>query len=143
MSDHNMIWLIKQLNISLDQYGRETRKAEALTPSESFVLSFLLFHKEQELCATDIHLKFGLSKASVSSVLKSLRQKGYLERKTAPGDDRRKQIVLTTKAFEAEKQVTEILKIRQSCLCRGIPEKNLDIVEDSLKKMILNLRKQT
>ena len=41
MYESNIIWLLKQLNISLDQYGREEMKSEDITPSQGWVLNYL------------------------------------------------------------------------------------------------------
>ena len=43
--------------------------------------------------------------ASVSSALKTLRQNGYLTLRDDPQDDRKKQIVLTEKAFSVEQAI--------------------------------------
>lgn len=140
MDERNTILILKQLSNSLDQYGREEMKHQDLTPSQSFILNYLLSQKGRELYATNIHMELGISKAAVSSLLKALRRNGYLRMESDPEDDRRKQITLSEKAYEVEKRIRESLKERQACLCRNISEQNLDMLETCLKRMIANIK---
>lgn len=49
-----------------------------LTPTQSILLQYLLAHKGQEICGVDLHTTLKISKSSVSSTLKALKQKGYV-----------------------------------------------------------------
>ena len=71
MYESNIIWLLKQLNISLDQYGREEMKSEDITPSQGWVLNYLFSCGEQATYATDIHAECGISMAAISSTVAS------------------------------------------------------------------------
>lgn len=140
MCESNIILLIKQLNISLDLYGREEMKHEDITPSQSFLLNYLLSRKIRELYATDIHGELGFSKATISSLLKALKQKGYLILEADPEDDRRKRIVLTEKAYKMEKRIEKAVKGQQLSLCREIPGRDLKTLELCLRQMLSNIR---
>lgn len=61
---------------------------------------------------------------------------------TDPGDDRKKGIVLTDRAQEAEKQIREGLDLQQERLCRNIPEPRLKVLEGILHDMIRNMNTQ-
>ena len=143
MDESNILWLLKQLDISLDHYGREKIENGELTQSQFFMLNYLIAQEEHQYHATDIHLNIGISKAAISSNLKSLKQKGYLRLVAAPGDDRKKQIVLSQKAYSAAGMMKASLKKHQTCLCHGISQQNLKILEDSLNIMIANIKRET
>ena len=91
----------------------------------------------------DLHAELGISKSSVSSALKTLRQNGYLTLRDDPQDDRKKQIVLTEKAFSVEQTIQRGLELQQKQLCRGIPEEHLAWLEQDLEIMLRNQKKQT
>lgn len=140
MYESSITWLLKQVSISLDQYGREEMKNEDLTPTQSWVLCYLFSCEGRDVYATDIHMEFGISRAAISSVLKGLKENGYIEMSAVSGDDRKKQIHLTGKAKKARRQVENRLKQRQERLCEGISGEELGIFTDTLNRMILNIK---
>lgn len=142
MERDNILWLIKQLGISLDQYGKDAMKDADITQSQSLVLSHLLSQNSRCLYATHLHVESGISKAAISSTLKALKKNGYLIMEADPGDDRKKQIILTEKAYEAERLVRHHLEIQEACLCQGISEHDLNILKDSLCTMISNIKSE-
>ena len=91
----NLMWTLKQLHLSLEQYGKIQLQDMDLSPTQGILLHYLLTHKGQDIYGVDLHTTLGISKSSVSSTLKALKQKGYLRMKENPLDDRKKQIVLT------------------------------------------------
>lgn len=143
MKSYQIVWLIKQLHTALEQSGREVLEQYGLTSSQGLLLDYLLTQKGAVLYATDLHLKSGISKSAISCALKELRKKGYLELTTEPADDRKKRIVLTDKARRAERQIEASLKKKQACLCREIPEPELQILENSLRTMLANLKQES
>ena len=102
----NLMWTLKQLHLTLEQYGRTTMKDLDLSPTQSAVLHYLLAQKGQVVYAVDLHELLGISKSSVSSALKSLKQKGYLTTAGDPVDDRKKRIALTPKAMDTTRRGT-------------------------------------
>ena len=59
-----------------------------------------------------------------------------------PMDDRKKQIVLTEKAYNAEQVIHSRLLIQQKHLCQEIPEQRLRWLEKDLNQMLCNLKKE-
>lgn len=142
VDENNILWILKRLNLSLEHYGRELLKDWDMSPSQNMALDYLFSQKDKEMYATDLHTRFGISKSTISSTLKGLKQKGYLKMVINPADDRKKQIVLTEKAYEMEKMIEDSLQKRQACICKGIPEQNLEILKDSLRTMIHNIKQE-
>ncbi|WP_367924486.1 MarR family winged helix-turn-helix transcriptional regulator [uncultured Ruthenibacterium sp.] len=71
-----------------------------LTAAQGHILLYILARPQQRLCSTELHRTLGLSRATVSELLKKLREKGFITFYTAPEDERQKQIVPTTKALD-------------------------------------------
>lgn len=138
--NRNIVLLLKQLNLSLEQYGRAQMKQLDLSPSQSFALDFLFDHEGKIVYATEMHEQFGISKAAISATLKGLRHKGYLDMMASPEDDRKKQIVLTEKAYALKEKIDASLLEQQNRLCRNIPQQRLALLEEDLNKMLHNLR---
>lgn len=140
MEEGQIVGLLKRLNHLLDGYGRNLAGQRGISQSQCVMLWYLLDQRGRTVCATDIHLVFEISKASISTVLKGLKKEGYLNLVSVPGDDRKKQIVLTEKAYEAEKAIREGMGAIQEHLFLGIGEAELQVVERSLARMIENLK---
>lgn len=113
-----------------------------LTPTQSILLHYLLARKGQEICGVDLHTTLKISKSSVSSTLKALKQKGYVNLREDPMDDRKKQILLTEKAYNAEQLIQSSLLRQQKYLCEGIPTQRLQYLEEDLEQMLCNLKKE-
>ena len=138
----NLMWTLKQLHLSLEQYGKIQLEDMELSPTQCILLHYLLSHKGQGIYGVDLHATLGISKSSVSSTLKALRQKGYLSTKEDPLDDRKKQIVLTEKAYDAEQLIQASLLAQQKRLCHEIPKQRLEWLEEDLDQMLCNLKKE-
>lgn len=140
--ENTIILLLKQLNLCLEQYGREHMKNLDISPSQSLALDYLFSQKGHAVYATELHEKFGISKSAISATLKGLKQKGYLKMAINPEDDRKKQIILTSKAYEIKKQIDAGLLEQQARLCRQISEQHLKILESALQIMIHNIKQE-
>ncbi len=140
MTDELMILLLKRLNISLGIWNQERMDQVDITPAQSLMLGELLDRKEEKICSTDISFSTGFSKATISSVLKTLKKKGYLTMEDDQKDNRRKYIVLTKKAYEAEAVTKRLVSEGQERLCSGIPKDELKKTEEILRKMLANLQ---
>ena len=103
------------------------------------MLYYLLTHEDQGNCGIQLHATLGISKSSISSTLKALRLKGYICTKGNPLDDRKKQIFLTQKAYDAEQHIHAGLLAQQKLLCRKIPEQRLRQFSEDLEQMLRNL----
>lgn len=138
----NVMWTLKQLYLALEQQGKLRLKNIDLSPTQGVVLHYLLTHKEQDIYGVDLHTILGISKSSISSTLKALKQKGYLKMKVNPLDDRKKQIVLTDKAYNAQQLIDSGLIEQEKILCKEIPEHRLEFLEKDLDKMLCNLKSE-
>ena len=139
----NMIWTLKQLHLAIEQYGKMQMQHTDLTPTQAALLYYLLTHREQEAYGIQLHATLGISKSSISSTLKLLRKKGYLRMREEPSDDRKKQIVLTPKAYGAEQRIRAGLMAQEKLLLRQIPEQRLGCLAEDLEQMLRNLKTET
>lgn len=143
MEEFRINYLLKQLKAASEQYERSNAQGIDLTSGQCILLNYLLSQKSQELYAKDIHQTFGISKATVSTILKSLKKKGYLIMEEDAQDDRKKKLVLTKKAYEMGRQAEEFLRKRGEDMCRGISKQEQELTEQVLCRMLSNLKEKT
>lgn len=139
----NMMWTLKQLYLAMEQYGQIQMRHTDLTPAQAALLYYLLTHKDQGNCEIQLHTTLGISKSSISSTLKTLRLKGYLCMEKNPSDDRKKQIILNPKAYEAEQSIRASLIAQEKLLYNQIPEQRLWQLAEDLEQMLRNLKTET
>ena len=82
--ERNLMWILKQLHLSPEQGGKNQMRDMDLSPTQGILLYYLLANKEQDVYGMDLHAVLGLSKSSVSSTLKALKEKGYITTKGSP-----------------------------------------------------------
>lgn len=140
MHEIKIDYQLRQVNTYLIQYGKENMGNLDMTSAQSMVLAYLLLQKKEEYCLTEVCTELGLTKATVSVMLKALREKGYVKMDADPGDDRRKRILLTGRAYEAETEIENHLKKRGDRMFQGITVQELENLEKTLDKMIGNLK---
>lgn len=137
--ERDILWLLKETGLALARRDRELLRIGDLTPAENNLMGYFLSHEDRTFCATDLHLTFGISKPAISAILKSLKRKGYLQSEILPQDERKRCIQLTDKARGVREQIKAALDERQISLCRGITDRELENLRQTLKKLIVNM----
>ena len=134
----HIILVLKELNQALEHDAKENMKILDLTPSQSFTLDYLL-SQDSNVYATQLHEVFKISKSAISSILKGLKNKGYLKLENSSEDERKKIIILTDKAYQAKNKVHACLIQLQKNLCLEIPENEMEICKHTLLMMLENI----
>lgn len=139
----DLVTLLKQLDIHVRMFGAKDRAEKEVSLSQLLLLDQLfVMEQEQEIFSRELGRRAGLSRATVSHMLKRLKRNGYLEMTPDEKDNRRKRIVLTPKAHRARRQVQRVMRRLSACLCRGIPEEELSRTKDTLQRMLQNLQSE-
>lgn len=120
--DVEILKLIKKLNLSVSVNVDRMFAEYGLTASQCEVLDYLLDRMDDEVFSTDLHVDLGTSRASVSMILKRLRQKGYVIFRSSLEDDRRKRIYLTERSCRMKQKIDEKAKVIDTCLYRGFTD---------------------
>lgn len=140
--EYHFIFLLKQLNLSLEKYKKKQMESIDISPSQCLMLDCLLLHEAEDICATKLHEILGISKPSISSALKKLRKKGYLIITADPTDARKRNIILTSKAYSVKHLIVSSLYEQEESLCQNLSVKDLEITEKSLCTMIRNMKQE-
>lgn len=136
----NLIWVLKQLSILLDQYGKFQMQEMDLSLTQGVILHYLLTHQGMYIYGIDLHVILGISRSSISATLKALKNKGYINMRENPSDDRKKKIVLTKKSYDMQQQIDASLIAQQRQLYQGVPEERLNQLEKDLDQMLVNMK---
>ena len=114
---------------------------DEITTQQGRLLGYLYRHPEAG--AADIQLSFGLSKSSVSELIKSLVSSGYLVYQKAEEDRRQRRIVLTAKGRAHEEKANRIIEQYEERIVAHLSfneqatlEKMLDVVKLNAEEVL-------
>lgn len=104
----------RRICIQMEQWANASLAHRELTAIQAQILMYILSRSEQGTSLTAIHQEFGGSMAALSSMVKRLKEKGYVRVEQCAGDDRRKLLFATEKAKEVEEFLSHATRqIRQ------------------------------
>ena len=93
----------RRICIGMEQYVNRSLAPRGITAAQAQVLCYILDQGPQGTSLTAIHRTFGYSMATLSGMLKRLREKGYVRAEHCAGDERCKLLFATEKG-EGERQ---------------------------------------
>lgn len=98
----------------------------------------MILGKHPDCSQTMLARKLEVSPAAVAVALKKLEKSGYIERQSVESDNRMNHVVVTPKGMEAIRLSCIYFQEVENALLDGFSEKDLDILEQFLKKVIQN-----
>ena len=135
----NMVRDHRRICICIEQLTNCSTAAQGLTAVQAHVLQYILRRSEQGTSLTEIQQEFGYSKATLSHILKILREKGFLRVESCSEDDRHKILFATEKAVQIGDLLGTAIRTTQGQLYRGFSPKELAALNRLQKKLLQNL----
>ena len=131
-------FLLKQANLLHQMQLNQTFKEFDLTASQTFSLIYLFEAKraQKEVNQKDIEREMDVSNPTVTGILNRLEHKGLIERVECPSDARVRNIVVTEKALEIDKQLQIKFREAEEELIASLSEKEADELQRLLKKIL-------
>ncbi len=134
-----IIYLNKDSKKLFDKSMKQIAKKYDLTKSEVFILS-IINHNPETLKSCTIVKNHNFSKAYVSQVTNSLKEKGYISLETDSDDKRYQRIKLLNKADNVLNEITKVFKVNLNIIKKGITKEELDNFMGIIDKIIKNLK---
>lgn len=129
----------RRICILMEQRANRAFAGTGLTAAQAYILLYVLGHSQEGTSLTSIHREFGYSMATLSGMLKRLREKGYVRVEPCGDDDRRKLLFGTQAGFVAHGALKRALAAAQSELCAGLSQDELEELGRLQSKMLHNL----
>lgn len=134
-----ILYLLKKINQDVKSALDREFSCLELSPAQCNILRVLFQCRSPHICATDICVRLGLSRATVSSSLKKLRAMGYVTYTADEEDDRIKQILLTDEAFCWQREINRVFKKTIELLYKGFSQEERKTLEALLVRMLDNM----
>lgn len=110
-----------------------------MTMMNGWIIGYLIRHENDTIYQKDLEKNFKVGKSSLSSTLKIMEEKGYIERKSVPGNARVKQVVLTEKAREYHRNMEQGRLELEEQVTRGLSEEEIELFRQVVQKMQSNV----
>lgn len=119
-SEEKMLFMIKKIGLNLSSQMEQHLKNNDITGAQVYFLVYILRHHPQGTCLTELYRETGISKATLSTLIKKMRKKDYLCFHEDPEDVRKKRVFPTSrliaegseflkKADQMEEEICSIL----------------------------------
>ena len=112
-------------------FKREVDKAiadrgiEELTGMQSFVIGYLARNSQRDVFQRDIEKEFSIRRSTATAMLQLLEKNGYITRVVDSDDARLKKIILTEKALERHKIISQEIDKTEERLYRGLSKEEI------------------
>lgn len=135
LSGENLLFMIKKICLNLSAQMEQRLKNKDITGVQVYFLVYILRHHPQGTCLTELCREIGVSKATISTLLKKMREKEYLYFYEDPDDVRKKRILPTARLIaegEELRQKTDRLEEEICSILNGKEKKDLWKLENKL-----------
>lgn len=129
----------RQICIQMEQMTNKYLAAADVTGVQAQMLLYILRHSENGASVTDLHQVSGYSKATVSNLIKRLREKGYVRVEPCREDDRRRLLFSTEKGQCAQNFLADSIRGAEDSLYQGFSAEELSTLDHLQKRMLRNL----
>lgn len=127
------------LYIQIEQCVSRRLAPSGITAVQAHILLFLLCRGDRGTLLTDIHRSSGYSMATLSGMVKRLREKGYIRAERCQEDDRRRLLFATEKARRLRPALEETIQGVHGRLYDGFSQEDLCALDHLQGKLLQNL----
>ncbi|WP_407372381.1 MarR family winged helix-turn-helix transcriptional regulator [Carnobacterium sp.] len=132
--------LVNFIHRNVDSFKKEDEKYP-ITKMHGMIIGFLNNAKDEDVFQKDIEKKFSMRRSTTSKMLKSMEDKGLIERISIEKDARVKKLQLSEKGQSLVEEVTKEYQRIENLLIEGLTEEELDQFFKTIHKMQQNMLK--
>lgn len=134
--------LILRQKLSLSTHHKSSDEPHDVSCAGSCIIAYLYDHSKNDVFQRDLEHEFFVRRSTMSKVLTSLEQKGYIERIAVESDHRLRKISLTQKACNVIDKIKTDRQNLEEQLTHNIGEEELNNFRQTLQKIKSNLSQE-
>ena len=120
-------------------YETSQRGMDEVTVMHGWILGFLYENDDSDIFQKDIETEFSIARSTVTSIVKLMEKKGYIQRESVPSDARLKKLVLTQRGRQIHEQHICHVDILEAQCKRGISQEEMQAFLSVAEKLRRNL----
>ena len=134
-----LLFMMKRISLNLTAQMELNLKRKNMTGVQAYFLVYILRHHPDGTYLTEVCREIGISKATVSALIKKLREKGYLYFLADPEDVRKKRVLPTAKLMAEGKEFIQKAERMESEICSVFDRKEQVQLWNLERKLIRQL----
>ena len=134
-----LLFRIKKIGLNLAALIELNLKNESITGVQVYFLVYILRHHPNGTYLTELCCEIGVSKPTLSALIKKMREKGYLYFLADPDDVRKKKVLPTAKLIAEGDKFMEKADQMESEICSALDRKEQTQLWDLEQKLINQL----
>ncbi len=107
-----------------------------------WAIAYFYENRGKDIFQKDFETHFSIRRSTASVILKTMEQKGLISRISVESDARLKKIVLTEKAVDIHKKITNEINEREARLRQNVSEDELKVFFSCISKFCANMEDQ-
>ena len=104
-----------------------------------WAIGYFYENRDKDIFQKDFESAFSIRRSTASKILKTMEQKGLIERVSVESDARLKKIIITDMAVDIHKKITAEIENREERLRKGISDEELRVFFGVMKKLTANM----
>lgn len=137
----DMIYMIKKINIGLENQLSKRLGNKELSGIQVYLTVYILRHHPEGTYITELCKELGVSKATLSVLIKKLREKGYLHFQEQQEDVRRKKVLPTERLLREGTEFVKRAGNVEEEVCRSLDRKEREEICRLEMKILMQLEK--
>ena len=138
--DHaRLSYSLRQICVQTERLVNRALDQEEVTVVQAHVLRFIRDRSQRGTSLTEIRKAFGCSMATLSSLVKRLREKGYVRAECCAGDDRCKLLFATEKGQRAQAYLDGAVRAAEQRIYSCFSPEELRTLDQLQQKLLQHL----
>ena len=129
----------RQICVQTERLVNRVLDRAELTAVQAYVLRYIFCRAQGGTSLTELHRSFGCSMATLSSVVKRLREKGYVRAECCTGDDRCKLLFATEKGQRVHADLDSAVRAAEQRIYGCFSTEELLTLDRLQRKLLKNL----
>lgn len=139
--EEKLIQQIKRINTDIEIWLEKTLKTDEMSGTQVWFSVYMLRHHLDGGYITQMCREIGVSKATLSILVKKMREKGYFSFQENPKDIRKKKVIPTQKLISKEKELLQKVHQMETELCGVLTEEERQKLGEIEHKIWMRLKK--
>ena len=133
-STEELLFMMKKLSLNMTAQLELNLKSKSITGVQVYFLVYILRHHPNGTYLTELCREIGVSKPTLSALIRKMREKGYLDLHEDPDDVRKKKVLPTEKLLEEGDRFIENAGQMESEIC--------SVLDGNEKVQLMNLEEK-
>ncbi len=113
---------------------------DEVTIMHGYIMGYLYRNRDRDIFQRDIEQHFGITKSTVTSIIKLMEKKGYVYRQSVESDARLKKLTLTDEGINMHLKTIQVIDRLHMDMEQGITDEEKTMFRGIINKMTDNLR---